>query len=94
METDIITIKKKCKTCGVKMQIEKCSEDGFRWKNIFCPNGCFVISTNKKPIKKSNIFAEYKHEGKKTFLRTQSEDWHEVYIAGVKGGLRVKAVKN
>ena len=94
MGDDVITIKKNCRICGEPMKIEKCSENGFRWKNIFCPSYCFVISTEKKPIKKSNVFAEYRHEGKKMFLRTQNEDWHEVELIHVKKGMQVKAVKN
>ena len=48
MQTDILTINKSCKGCGGKMKIERCSEDGFTWKNLFCENWCFVKTTPKK----------------------------------------------
>ena len=50
------------------MKIEKCSENGFRWKIIFCENWCWQITTEKKAIKVSNESAHYKNIDGKSYL--------------------------
>src|SRR3990167_8429864 len=89
METDIIKIKKKCSKCGGSMKIERCSENGFRWKNIFCENFCWQITTKKKPVKRSNEYAHYIHRNGKSYLDNGDGNFQEAEIRSVKKGIKV-----
>ena len=68
------------------MKIERCSENGFRWKNIFCENHCWVITTEKKPIKVSNESAHYKNINSKCYLSVNGDEFQECGLKTFKKG--------
>ena len=93
---DIIKINKNCRTCQGQICIEKYSENGYRWKVIFCENWCWKKTTDKTPIKQSNTFAEYIHIKGIRYLRTNQTNnlFYEAKLReGVKKGKQFLVVQ-
>lgn len=94
MESTIhyVSTDKRCSKCGGKFKIEKWSEDGVRYTNLFCEGYCFVKETKKvlKSDHKSGIWLN--HHGK-TYLKSDLMDgFREVEIVGVKHGIKLKTI--
>ena len=86
MESDIIRINKKCKKCGGNMMIERCSENGFRWKNIYCENWCWQITTPKKQMIEKHESAHFRNINGKCYLSVNGDEFRECGLQTFKNG--------